>query len=306
MCRHAMHTGPQFLGLLLGVIGGLAATTPTDAQPPTFLSCPGSAIQDQTAPFVQHAVVRRFLDPRSSLQGTAQGSVIIPVNFEIAIEAITGHRAIEYLKAKREKHPARFRRQGRELRHVGATPTDNVLVLRTLALADVGKDELESSSVAPASTTVANGQGEVIFWSWTDGDNATWEGTTYFERYSDGAWRNFDGQVNIATEDYYAQWGTETSRGGPDIQTSLDKWTTEDYYTILATESGGRSSSDKWHMGWFHGFYGNPEYRDWIGCVAGITGGCTTTCIVMGAAWPDCMGACAAGALVNCALQWIF
>lgn len=49
-----------------------------------------------------------------------------------------------------------------------------------------------------------NGVG--IMTAWDDGDDATWEGTSYFENYDTGQWALIDNQMDVETETRWIRW----------------------------------------------------------------------------------------------------
>lgn len=51
----------------------------------------------------------------------------------------------------------------------------------------------------------SNADGEVIYYSWDDGDDGTWEGQQFFEAYRDGYWELTDLQEDI-NEDPRVLW----------------------------------------------------------------------------------------------------
>ena len=93
----------------------------------------------------------------------------------------------------------------------GYRPTDILVVQRKLGPAESvlpGVNGPMSIVPQPASTTYSNSAGEQIFWSWDDGDDSTWEGSQYVERYSDGAWASYDVPAGVSLRDPVIQPAT--------------------------------------------------------------------------------------------------
>lgn len=87
-----------------------------------------------------------------------------------------------------------FRRAVRNLQKRGIVPTVDVTVVRKLPTGEV-----RSGEAMTASQSVSTGAGEVLFWTWDDGDDNTWEGVVYVERYSDGMYVTWDMQLDISS-----------------------------------------------------------------------------------------------------------
>ena len=126
-----------------------------------------------------------------------------------SLESLRGEAAREHLRNLLAKRSEAYARSRANLRQRGFLPTEIVVVHRT-ARTDVVERRRDKGLRLAQDHYDSNDDGEVVFWSWDDGDDTTWEGSFYAERYSDGAWLMVDVQVDIATEDYLTLWASET------------------------------------------------------------------------------------------------
>lgn len=103
----------------------------------------------------------------------------------------------------------------------GYTATDQVYVQRTSSrgsspASSFGvKYDLPLTFPLKVGQTFATTDGELVFWSWNDGDPWTWEGTIFGQRYADGAYHIADGQINIETANYYPVWAEDIDHDEP-------------------------------------------------------------------------------------------
>ena len=146
----------------------------------------------------------------------------MPSNSQMVIEVLKGSQARDHLAQMKRDHPERFKGVGDALREHGAHPTNEVFVERTrhfqLATSQAATSASclpSSNDLQPRSDSFSDADGEVIFTSWNDGDDATWEGTIYSEDYSTGNWQTWERQGNISTPNYFGVWGYVDGAGGP-------------------------------------------------------------------------------------------
>ena len=237
---------------------------------------------------------------------------IAMVNSKIAVETLTGHRAVEYFKKLRAEKPARFKDAGKFLAQEGYKPTNIVTVFRTLRITEA---QLRQGIVPPAvpqkaSTTVTSSEGEVVFWSWDDGDDGTWEGSTYVERYSDGAYTNSDSQSDIQTSDYYEIWSEVTSSGGGgdgpgDEPIAVSFEPKQETGQVRLAVAGGPNAM-LMQQGALNPRLVQDDGFDWqafLACSVGGCSACAVTCTFTGPAWAGCFGPCCGGIVVGCAIQ---
>lgn len=236
---------------------------------------------------------------------------IAMVNSKIAVETLTGHRAVEYFQKLRAEKPARFKEAGKFLAQKGYKPTNTVTVFRTLRITEA---QLRQGIVPPAvpqraSTTVTSSEGEVVFWSWDDGDDGTWEGSTYVERYSDGAYTNSDSQSDIQTSDYFEIWSDVTSSGGGgdgpgDDPIAVSFEPKQDANQVRFAVAGGPNAA-LMQQGALNprlvldGF----DWQGFLSCSIGGCSGCAVSCAFTGPTWPGCFGPCCGAVVVACAIQ---
>lgn len=116
----------------------------------------------------------------------------IPDN--LTVQRIGGEEALTYLQQLEAKNPSVFSEVRRSLRGRGYEPTRTVSVSRTVATPGLISDSASSSD------------GEIVMWSWDDGDDGTWEGMVYVKRYSDGATATSEGQMDITVPEVRPIW----------------------------------------------------------------------------------------------------
>lgn len=224
-----------------------------------------------------------------------------------AYEVLKGTPAFHYVSDKRLRNPERFLGMGGALAARGYRPTDILVVQRKLGPAESalpGYQGPMSVVPQPAATTYSNSAGEQIFWSWDDGDDSTWEGSQYVERYSDGAWASYDGQLDISNTDGTALWGIRTGGGGgvnqehqvlsPSRSPRVDlRFATLD--RIPAYSRGGVVPASL-----------DEDFRTWAICITGGCMGCAGGCLFTGPAYPVCYGSCCFGVSIACAFDYYF
>ncbi|HEX2163829.1 MAG TPA: hypothetical protein VHM02_07760 [Thermoanaerobaculia bacterium] len=237
-----------------------------------------------------------------------------------AYEVLQDSAAFAHLADKRLRHPERFVGMGHALTARGHRPTDRIVVVRSIgtarALAGRPRSPQAPKLLLQAQTTTdQNGQGEQIFWSWDDGDDSTWEGSQYVERYSDGAWITVDGQLDISQVGGDAIWATKTGGG-----LGIDPDHRDTSWFGPADARGGivealRSSQSPTLLRFAQQEQDperprNQEWEDqmdgWAKCVGATCAGCALGCMFTGPGYPGCYGACCIGGMVACALEHFF
>jgi len=94
----------------------------------------------------------------------------------------------------------------------GFRPTEIVTVIRSSSLARRRGSEARPE-IQRLQSSASDDSGEVVLWSWDDGNNATWEGVLYFEDYTTGA--NFTGNAQIdISGDESVIWEQQVSYSG--------------------------------------------------------------------------------------------
>lgn len=224
---------------------------------------------------------------------------------QTGIEVLDGQRAIDYIQSKRALHPERFSRSGEALREAGYRPTPVVTVIRAIQVtAAMGPDGSLSPNIVPA-TTMSNAEGELILSAWDDGDDSTWEGSIYAERYSDGRWVAYDAQWDISSTEYwYAIWSELTGYdsggpgGGGPWEAGLAEQSTGIQLASVRQPSIGKILPARWVV--------LNDTHPFLDCWAPLSAGCIVTCAFTGPALGPCINGCAAGAAVYCAIEvWL-
>lgn len=127
----------------------------------------------------------------------------------LAMERITGQAALSHLRNLHSRNPAAFVESRKKLKALGYEPTDQVYVERTIRNAK-SKTDRSDPYLLLQNYSEQNGDGEIVFWSWTDGNDSTWEGSIYVEIYDDGAASTWDGQIDASTEAHPWVWYQKT------------------------------------------------------------------------------------------------
>lgn len=129
----------------------------------------------------------------------APTSEIIQVspNGRTAVEKLTGEPARAHLRNLKARRGKGFLDADTRLRARGFRQTENVVVLRSVSL--VAGRAIPRNGTALVEDTISTGDGELVFWSWDDGDDSTWEGSIYMCSYSPEADLLADAQLDIST-----------------------------------------------------------------------------------------------------------
>ena len=219
-------------------------------------------------------------------------------------ERLSGAAALAHLRNLMSRHPSAMTASRANLTGRGFAPTDVVYVERTIRLASDGSEQYGSSFSLAQDSGESNSDGEILFWSWDDGDDATWEGTIYMEMYSNGAASTWDGQINASNSQhdwvFYQKTWTSGS-GGPrpvDFRTPgeappLPGRVPQVGYAVLSSGADHGSSPNvtvSW-MGWA---------VCWRSCVVTGCGTAAVGCIRVGPGWPGCFAAWCIGAEIFC------
>lgn len=141
---------------------------------------------------------------------------LVQISTNEAVEMLVGQLAREYVAGFSPEKVGRLYGPSSELERRGFQPTDLTVVLRSMTRdprtgAWVGG--AVSGRIAP-TTSGASSEGEIVLVSWDDGDDTTWEGTTYAENYSTGSWRSWESQADISGSQGFTIWEITTGGGG--------------------------------------------------------------------------------------------
>lgn len=229
----------------------------------------------------------------------SESAVVFDVARGISIERLEGQAARAHLLNLMAKYPEQFSRAQVSLVERGAAPTEEVFVLRSLALAEPTAESSSSSGFTPESLAIGDANGEMIFWSWDDGDPSTWEGQIYVAHYSESYEGIFNAQFAIGSVPYAVTWENlvwyrwEPWNQVPDASSMG----TDVIGSLLPSEGllpGGASGAlDS------GGGAPKPKHRHYLQCwLRGIGTGCVGSalhCAMTGPGWVVCFaGGCGA------------
>lgn len=189
----------------------------------------------------------------------------------------------------------------------GATPTEEVLVLRSLALASIVSESSMSPGSLLQSVAIGDASGEMVFWSWDDGDPNTWEGQVYVAHYAEEYEGIFDVQFHVASVPFSLSWAdlvwqsrdpwSQTpdgvARDGGRVNSSADPWVTPalasradcDYEAMMrsARGPGGAPKEPLSQVYWDCWINGVAD-----GCAYGVLG-CIVGAALGGVGFPVCV-----------------
>lgn len=283
------------LSLLLGANAPLLAA-PSVPGVPTVEECRGH----------QHSGTTTVLEQSA-------GRVVVQVSTYEAVELLSEQRAVQYVSRLSEEKLGRIFPVNSQLAQYGYERTDQMVVLRSLSYDTAsGRWVPYDDAVRPVpAATYSNSSGEAIFVSWDDGDDTTWEGTTYTERYSDGSWASWESQANIAASTGYTIWETLVGSGGgsggggggggggdPLIRTTPQEpsapvqiaSTDPSYAAGLMSHGGGVALAQ------------GPSWGGFLACSLVNCYGCYKVCRLVGPAFFWCMDPCCMTMMLSCIL----
>jgi hypothetical protein len=138
------------------------------------------------------------------------------------LEHLTGHAARQRFEQLRASHRGVFEKAAAMLLRHGFVDTGVVEIIRTPRA--VRNSRGDSPRPYSLVDSVADTEGEIVYWSWDDGDQTTWEGNIYLHEYSTVNWISFNGQFSVETANAWAMYwddpvgASEPAGGGPDNQ----------------------------------------------------------------------------------------
>lgn len=200
-------------------------------------------------------------------------------------ETLRGEAAMNHIANWKAKRPGEFRRATEQMIARGYRPTQIAVVVRSLHLTSDGW--VPAKNLGPyrrAQTTVQAAEGEVIFWSWDDGDPTTWEGTIHCENYTSGVTVDLDDQADITTDNPFVI---------SEITTFEER---HDPYEIRLPRHESR--------GEIYPVLDRANKR-FLGCIIGGLVGSAMGCAITGAAWLPCFVAGATATVIGCLIQRI-
>lgn len=214
------------------------------------------------------------------------------------IERIAGEAALTHLRNLMSRNPEAFARSRQNLAARGYKPTDTVYVERTLRpLKGPGSSSSPYQLVQDYSES--NADGEILFWSWSDGNNNTWEGAIHMVIYGNGAESTWDGQIDASTSEHPWVWYEKSWERPPrepiEIRYSFPPPASRGGDVIHLARSGPKWTNPH--------FVPAGSFYNWARCWrAGVVSGCSTAavgCIATNGGWAGCWGAWCTGTLVG-------
>lgn len=217
----------------------------------------------------------------------------------VAVEQLRGDAARAHLRNLQSRRPSAFVAAKKALAARGYTETDDVFVERTFR-GTRSAYQNGSSNLRIQNYMEQNADGEIVYSSWTDGDDRTWEGTIYVEIYSDGAASTWDGQIDASTDDHPWVWHEMTWQRAGSIEPEYDaRWnrSVDAPRDVYLARSASRRPGPYLLVG---------KFFDWANCHrANVVGGCVggaVGCVLTGPGWAGCFGATCVGVQVASAI----
>jgi hypothetical protein len=222
---------------------------------------------------------------------------------DVEVEQLSGQAALAHLRNALSKRPEAFEKARQNLAARGFKPTEHVYVERTLRNIR-SKSNGRSPYFLTQTSSEHNTDGEILFWSWDDGNNGTWEGTIQVTIYSNQASTTWDGQIDDSTDSHPWVWYEKTWEGrdrGP-YEVSSPPMPARYRNDILLAKSTPQAINPDYFL--------TGSFYNWAVCWrSAVVGGCTTAavaCRLSGPAWPGCFGAWCVGAEVGGAVGCYF
>jgi hypothetical protein len=156
----------------------------------------------------------------------------------------------------------------------------------------------------------SSNDGEMIFYSWDDGDDGTWEGQIYVESYATGASILVAGQILISDTSLPVQWEDTIASSGGDPRLIAPEARSRQPY--LDRDAVQVASADRDFIEQVRAGAGNADIQRvqlraylqrWVTCAAG---GCLAVlmgCRHAGPAWGHCTAIGCVAAMVGCAVS---
>lgn len=221
----------------------------------------------------------------------------------VYVDRLSGLTAYAHLQNLRSRQPEAFEAATRALREKGFHPTSHVYVERTVRLAS--SPNFGSTAFAQ-DYSESNSEGEILFWSWSDGDDNTWEGQIYVEIYANGDASTWEGQIDASNEDHEWIYNQQTWED-PEVQNKEvtdrrqhfralpDQVRTHAIPAVLSSQTRG-----------YLGHYATAGWMEWARCwrqnVVAFCTGAAIGCLASNGGWPACWGATCVGVEVASAI----
>ncbi len=140
--------------------------------------------------------------------GTSDTDIVFDATRGVSIERFRGQAARTHLLNLMARYPAQFAQAHAAMSDRGAKPTEEVFVLRSLALADPAAEASSTMGFVPQSVVIGDASGEMVFWSWDDGDPNTWEGQIYVAHYAEQYEGIYDVQFFVGSASFSLSWAS--------------------------------------------------------------------------------------------------
>lgn len=250
-------------------------------------------------------------------------------NPQFQVERFQGEEARRYLNtriAQNASFKAAYERSQQQMLARGYMATWTVYVERRFTRKPVDRSlqgrvrQLMDVIVSPVSAqgySESSESGEFIVSAWDDGNPDTWEGSVYVHRYSDGAWRLFDMQLDAGTSEaaandpYYNNFLDGRGGGGPGgplpINGPLDRGPRAVFVNLVGAdtdvarlEAANITATANAQCDWL------CQAGQWARCTRHGCVGSAIACTRTGPLWLPCFGAVCTGVQVVCALNTWF
>jgi len=217
---------------------------------------------------------------------------------ETLVQRLEGVAALEHLQNVRSRNPSAFSKASASLRERGFKATNRIYVERTLRVASNARPMNADGMRLAQDYSESNSEGEILFWSWNDGDDNTWEGEIYVEIYSNNDASTWEGQIDSSNEDHEWIYYQETWQKPREEFQSFKGFLSPRRRVLPAVISPDTAPylSRLQTAGWLQ----------WADCwrqevIAGCTGA-AIGCIATDGGWPACWGATCVGVEVASAI----
>jgi hypothetical protein len=196
----------------------------------------------------------------------------------------------------------------------GYQPTKVAVVMRTVRVDRLISQGLLPATAVPAGTEISNEEGEIVFWSWNDGDDSTWEGITYVAKYTTGQWATYDSQISIPVPQYTTVWSQQTGgsiqeehqdvtdRSRRKMDGFLQAIARPGDYGAIATPAAMSSQLPGTRLA----SPSKQDYQDFLVCSVGFCFICAEGCVFAGPFWPECFGLCCFLSVLFCGWYHLF
>lgn len=201
------------------------------------------------------------------------------------IEVLEGVEAKRHLENLMSRRPAAWARAKADLLARGFTPTDIVVVHRSIRQVKGPAAAREPHVQLASETQIQDSDGEIVFWSWDDGDDSTWEGSMYMSDYEYSSEALSNTQLWIADEEsHYPLWEENIYYDGGTTPGPIDKARinhARDGIQLVSFSSGGNFKLVQSSV--------HRLVQDWGWCAASMCGGAILGCRATGPKYPVCV-----------------